>query len=132
MRVLITGATGFVGQSLIPSLIFKCPAIEIMTSNIDLKDAEEKYPMSKYPTCVHIHSSNMGAIVSFNPEITLHLATLSSPRDDTEIIRPMLQSNIEYGVLLLDALSKCSAMKLFGNTGTFAEFRPGDDCFESA
>ena len=44
----------------------------------------------------------------------------------------MMKANIEFGVLLLDALSRCSAMKLFVNTGSFAEFRYGNGDFDAA
>jgi CDP-paratose synthetase len=44
----------------------------------------------------------------------------------------MISANIEFGVMLLDALSKCTAMKLFVNTGSFAEYHYGQDDFNSA
>ena len=58
-------------------------------------------------------------LVEFNPEIVLHLATVTTERNNTEIIRPMLSANIEFGVLLLDALTCCTGLKLFVNTGSF-------------
>lgn len=44
----------------------------------------------------------------------------------------MMRANIEFGVLLLDVLSRCPAMKLFVNTGSFAEFRYGNGDFDAA
>ena len=132
MRVLLTGVTGFVGQNLMPFLIDKCPDINILTLNIDIIEAEQKFPYSKYSHCKHVHSSDFDEIVQFNPEITLHLATFSTSRNDTEIIQPILSANIEFGVFLLDALSKCPAMKLFVNTGSFAEYHSGSDTYDSA
>ena len=62
----------------------------------------------------------------------MHLATVTSARNDTDIIAPMIKANIEFGVLLLDALSRCDAMKLFVNTGSFAEFRYGNGKYDAA
>lgn len=132
MKILLTGVTGFVGQNLMPLLIAKCTDVEILTLNTVIKEAEENFPYSKYTHCKHVHSSNFDEVIQFNPEITLHLATVTTPRNDTDIIRPMISANIEFGVLLLDALSKCPSMKLFVNTGSFAEYRSGPDRFDSA
>jgi CDP-paratose synthetase len=132
MRVLLTGITGFIGQCLMPILNAQCPDIEILTFNADIKKAEEKFPYTEYLNCKHVHSTNFEEVVLFNPEITFHLATLTTHRNDTDIIKPMISSNIEFGVMLLDALSKCSAMKLFVNTGSFAEYRYHHDAFDSA
>ena len=124
MRVLLTGITGFVGQNLLPMIVRKMPNVEIMTLNIhsDLAKAKEMYP---FPNCKHLLTTDLERVIAFNPEIVIHLATVTSPRNDTEIIKPMLAANIEFGVLLLDALTKCTALKLFVNTGSFAEYRFG-------
>ena len=124
MRLLLTGITGFVGQNLLPMIIRELPDIEIMTLNIssDLGKAKEMYPWSN---CQHTLTTDMDSVIAFNPEIVMHLATVTTARNDTDIIKPMLAANIEFGVLLLDALTKCHALKLFVNTGSFAEYRYG-------
>ncbi|MDM8160288.1 NAD(P)-dependent oxidoreductase [Labilibaculum sp. K2S] len=132
MRVLLTGVTGFIGQCLMPMLNIQCKDIKILTLNTDIKEAEEKYPYSEYSQCKHVHSSNLEEVVLFNPEITFHLATVTTHRIDTAVIKPIVSANIEFGVMLLDALSKCPAMKLFVNTGSFAEYRHHHDIFDSA
>ena len=73
----------------------------------------------------HILTTELDKLVEFNPEIVLHLATVTTERNNTELIRPMLAANIEFGVLLLDALTHCSQFRLFVNTGSFAEYRFG-------
>lgn len=132
MRIALTGITGFVGQNLIPMLVKECSNLEILTLNIDVTEAERLYPKSEYPQCTHIHTTNLERLIEFAPEITMHLATVTTARNDTDIIKPMIAANIEFGVLLLDALAKCSHMKLFVNTGSFAEYRMGSGIFESA
>lgn len=129
MKVLLTGITGFVGQNLMPMLINKFPDIEILTLNIDIKEAQEKYP---YKQCKHVLTSDLDEVIKFNPEIVMHLATVTTARNDTEIIRPMIAANIEFGVLLLDTLMKCPSLKLFVNTGSFAEYRFGPSKIDDA
>jgi len=131
MRVLLTGITGFVGQNLLPMIINEVPETEVLTLNIpsDLERAREMYP---YPNCRHILASEFDKVIEFNPEIVLHLATVTTARNDTDIIKPMLAANIEFGVLLLDALTRCDALKLFVNTGSFAEYRYGPSFLNDA
>ena len=132
MKIALTGVTGFVGQNLMPMLIRECPDVEILTLNIDVAEAERLYPVAEYSRCKHVHTTNLEQLIAFNPELTIHLATVTTARNDTEIIKPMIAANIEFGVLLLDALTKCDHMRLFVNTGSFAEYRLGPGLFENA
>lgn len=52
---------------------------------------------------------------------------MNTSRDDSEIISPLIESNITYGVELLNALSETSTLKMFINIGSFAEYRNGND-----
>lgn len=132
MRVALTGITGFVGMNLMPQLLALGSDYEFMTLNIDVDEAERKYPKSQYTNFRHVHTTNLEALVAFNPDMVLHLATVTTAANNTEIIHPMIAANIEFGVLLLDALQKCDNFKLFVNTGSFAEYRFGPDHFDSA
>lgn len=132
MKVALTGATGFVGQNLIPMLLSGHPNLELLTLNKDVTKAEKFYPSSIYPNCTHIHVTEWDRLIEFDPEVVIHLATVTTASNDTEVIRAMLDANIQFGVLLLDALTKCRSLKLFVNTGTFAEYRFGNGAFESA
>ena len=131
MRLLLTGITGFVGQNLVPMIIKECPETNILTLNIpsDLDKAKTLYP---YSQCKHILTTDLEEVKAFNPEVVMHLATVTTPRNDTEIIKPMLAANIEFGVLLLHTLSQCDALRLFVNTGSFAEYRFGPSKIDDA
>ena len=131
MRLLLTGITGFVGQNLMPMIIREVPEVEILTLNIP-SDLEKAIIMYPYPNSRHILTSEFDEVVKFNPEVVMHLATVTTARNDTEIIKPMLAANIEFGVLLLDALTQCDALKLFVNTGSFAEYRYGPSSINDA
>lgn len=132
MKIALTGITGFVGMSLMPQLRDTDPNNEFLTLNIDVAEAEQKYPKEQYANFTHIHTSELDKLVAFNPDVVMHLATVTTAANNTEIIRPMIAANIEFGVLLLDALQKCDNLKLFVNTGSFAEYRFGNHKFDSA
>lgn len=131
MKVALTGITGFVGQTLMPMIVDQLPNVELLTLNIveDLQKAQQMYPWRQ---CQHILTTELDKLVQFNPEIVLHLATVTTERNNTEIIKPMLAANIEFGVLLLDALTRCRNLKLFVNTGSFAEYRYGPSQIDDA
>lgn len=122
MRIVITGATGFIGQNFIPQLVQAAPDVEILTINRSVEKARQLFPQSQ---CKHISVEEMAQMVEFNPELVYHLATLSTSRNDWEIIDPMMSANITFGVQLLHYVSQCKELKLFVNVGSFAQYRLG-------
>ena len=122
MRIVITGATGFIGQNFIPMLVENEPSVEIMTLNRSVEKAEKLFPQKQ---CRHISVEEMAHIVDFKPDMVFHLATLSTSRNDLEIIEPMMEANLTFGVKLLHYVSQCADLKLFVNIGTFAQYRLG-------
>ena len=122
MKILITGATGYVGQNFIPELIKQFLEVEILTVNLSAEEAKTLFPFKQ---CKHISTQELEQIIDFNPELVYHLATLSTSRNDLEIIHPMLEANIEFGVKLLHHLSLCPNFKMFVNIGSFAEYNQG-------
>lgn len=123
MKILITGVTGFIGQNLLPQISKEYPNVQVMTLNRDVEKAAIMYPVALYPNIVHISVSDKQCIIDFDPEIVIHLAALNTSRNDSEIIKPLIDANIIFGIYLLDALSHCKSLKLFVNTGSFSEYR---------
>lgn len=119
-------------MNLMPQLLALGSDFEFLTLNIDVDEAESKYPRTQYTNFCHVHTTDLEALIAFNPDMVLHLATVTTAANNTEIIHPMIAANIEFGVMLLDALQKCDNFKLFVNTGSFAEYRFGPDHFDSA
>lgn len=123
MKILITGATGYVGRRVVKQLIAQVEGVEIMTLNRNVAKANELMP---YSECQHVDVVAMDeAVNNFQPEICLHLATLSTSRNDKNIINPIIDANITFGVNLLNAIKNANSLRLFVNTGSFAEYREG-------
>lgn len=60
MKILITGATGFVGQTLIPQLQKQHSQVDILTLNRSVRKAEIMYPSDTYPCVKHTYADDVG------------------------------------------------------------------------
>ncbi len=103
--------------------------LRIMTVNRDKNKAREVLPL---PACEHVEISDENDIVDFRPEVVLHLATYSTSSCQSEVITPMIDANITFGVKLLDVLSRIDSVAYFINVGTFAEYRLGHEAQKPA
>lgn len=124
-KILITGATGYIGSKVVKQLVAKDPSVAIMTLN---RDPEKAIQLLPFAQCDHRSAHDAEAVRAFCPDVVLHLAALSTARCDEAILQPLIEANIEYGVWLLNTLATCSQKSLtFVNTGSFAEYRLGED-----
>lgn len=130
MKILVTGSTGFVGKFLVNRLLENSYEILEVTRSIEKStqiygDKTKKVQITKDQELLRTEISN------FEPEIVLHLAAFISSRDDYETVVQLTESNVLFLVRLLDALSD-TKIKLFVNTGTFAEYQNGDGVLNPA
>lgn len=130
MKILITGSTGFVGRHLVPKLLEANHellelTIEPQVSEFLYGNKTQKYTISDNQPAL------VSCIESFNPEVVVHLAAYLTSLDDYKTLNGLLNANITFLCRLLDALKNCT-IKLFVNTGTFAEYYKGDDTFDPA
>ena len=121
-RLIITGATGFIGQNLLPEIIKQFPEIRILTVNRHAGKAMDMFPFKQ---CEHIEGLQPETIQRFNPEIAFHLATLTTADNSLSAIKPMVETNITFGTELLSILGDCADFKLFVNVGSFSEYSSG-------
>ncbi|MDR0795618.1 MAG: NAD-dependent epimerase/dehydratase [Tannerella sp.] len=128
-RLLITGATGFIGQNLVPEIINQFPGIKILTLNKCKDKAMDMFPFNP---CEHVKGLPMETIKRFNPEIAFHLATFTTAENSFDFIRPMVETNITFGTELLSILGDCPGFKLFVNTGSFSEYSDGTEKINDA
>lgn len=115
---LVTGATGFVGSHLVRRLIKEGWETHIITrssSNLTLlKDVHSKI-------IVHQHDGTTNSMINIvkeaEPEIVFHLASLFLAQHTSEDIESLVQSNLLFGVQLVEAMTSQGVTKLI-NTGT--------------
>ena len=124
MKILITGATGFIGRTLVPYLVgHGGHDIALVVRNGS--KARDLFPDSQLTIIDSTVAGWQQDVAAYDPDVVFHLAALNTSRNDSEVIRPLVESNITFGIELLQALSCCSRLKLFVNTGSFAEYRLG-------
>lgn len=129
MRILLTGATGFVGSRLVPKLI--CDH-EVCVLARDIEKAKnscsEKANFVKYE---EKGDGYVGAVRSFDPQVVVHLASLLTSGDDRETLKELLDSNIYFTAFLLDSL-RSTSVKYFINTGSSTEYCCGNGKLDPA
>ncbi|MFZ2889616.1 NAD-dependent epimerase/dehydratase family protein [Sulfuricurvum sp.] len=116
MQVLITGATGFIGQNLVKSLLNKGYSITtIVRHNSDISSIDSRAEVFRY-------SGEITELIALfqNKQFdgVIHLASLFLASHRTEDISSLVFSNIQFGTELLE-VCKLSETKWFINTGTF-------------
>lgn len=116
MRILITGATGFVGRNLIPAIK---DAYELSLIVRDKEKAKQLY-------CNDVKIYDIGDMDKSDEhfDIVFHLAAHLSSAEDDKTLGKLLEANIVFGTRLLNFL-KFNPPGLFVNFGTFAEYRLG-------
>jgi len=130
MRILTTGATGFVGRNLLPQLIQKGHTIIEITRSPGKSKSLYGEKTTRQPIGVSQDILRKN-IEEFDPEIVIHLASLLTSKDDFETLQELLDVNIILLSRLLDAL-KNTNLEFFLNTGTFVEYYRGNNVFDPA
>ena len=128
MKIIVTGSTGFVGRNLIPKLIQQGHDILELTRSI--KKSKQLFGNKTIKIKVKDLKFKI-KILEFNPEIVIHLASYLTSSDKFEDTTKLINTNISFLCKVLDAVSKTD-IKLFINTGTFAEYFKGDGDLEPA
>jgi nucleoside-diphosphate-sugar epimerase len=125
LRVLVTGATGFVGANLVRALLLKQPTIELLIlirKTSDLWRLENiKQHITQINTCnLEARNEVFELMGEWKPDLVYHAATYGgfpSQSDQTQ----MLESNVQATMNLLDA-SIANGVTTFINTGTSSEY----------
>lgn len=117
MKILVTGATGFVGKTVVKQLIASnefCVALLVRQPNLASTLFGESVEL------IVSGNSMREKIIEFNPDLVLHLAAFISNASDTETVNQLVDSNILFTTKLLEALSATDC-SFFINVGSFLE-----------
>lgn len=116
MKILVTGATGFIGQNLISLLLDKGYNIHcIVRVNSNTSKINTRAKIYKYDENV---SSLIKYFVEEKFDGVIHLASLFLANHNNNDISNLISSNIKFGTELLEACKE-SNITWFINTGTF-------------
>lgn len=117
-KILITGATGFVGQNLCRQFATNGD-YELFCIVRDIEKAKNILPRS-----VKYIDIDITKISSLEIDIVIHLASYLTSKDDEDSIEKVIDANIVYGTKILNALRRNQNLR-FINLGSFAEYRNG-------
>lgn len=121
-KILITGATGVIGEALVERLLSSRYNVAVVVQNLE----KSLQLFSDRVTHIHFDGNNFtDNLHAYHPDIVIHLASLSTSKEDKNSIISLINSNILFVSLLLNAL-QYSPVKLFINAGSFSEFHKND------
>jgi nucleoside-diphosphate-sugar epimerase len=123
MRILMTGANGFVGSHVLESLLEDSEnkiAITLRTTS-DISRIKSHIENNEI-VIFYLEKESIDAIITrFEPEIVVHLSVYYKKKHDFNDIEEMFNSNITFPAKILDSMVK-NNVRFFINTGTFTEF----------
>jgi nucleoside-diphosphate-sugar epimerase len=103
-RVLVSGATGFIGAGVAQRLIELDAQVVAITRSRPPSDSVEWIPLAgnePFPR---------DAVLGFNPDFVFHLATRFKSSHSFDDIEELVRSNIEFGTKLLESAKHCEAI----------------------
>lgn len=116
MKVLITGATGFLGSHLAQHMHEQGHQVSCLRRPSSTLPA----PIAGLANWIVDDSGNglREALNEFRPEVVVHLAALYVAEHRPEDIAPLIRANIEYGAHLLEGMSEagCTTMVYAGTS----------------
>lgn len=122
MNILITGATGAIGQRLVKLLINTSYDLAILVRNpSSLNNHFSEVIINQLRIISTVPQISESEIIQFDPTVVIHLAGYSSSKSDTASISKLIDANIKFGSEMLRILGQCN-LKYFINAGSATEY----------
>lgn len=129
-RVLLTGATGYIGSRLLARLVSDgYPTGAVLRPSSDI----QKLGAKRDDVSVIRHDGTtaalLAAVTDFGPDIVVHLAAMSGATHRPEDIRPYLEANLIFGAEVVEAATLAGCRGVIA-TSTFWEHGDGTADYE--
>lgn len=119
MKILVSGATGFIGKHLIKELTVKKYSVSVVARPSSNTETFKKKGLN-----IYVFQNDVNNLISFMGrekfDGVVHLASLFLAQHKPEDVKELVNSNILFSTTLLEACTK-SNVSWFINTGTFSQ-----------
>ena len=127
MRILVTGATGFVGGHLVEKLLTERHEVHVLVrQHTDLS----KFGDNLNRIVSHRHSASTADMIELvknsQPDLVMHLASLFLGEHQSDDVDDLIQSNVLLSTQLAEAMA-ANDVKLLVNVGTSWQHYENDD-----
>ena len=117
MKIVCTGATGFIGSYLVPALLNKKHNVAVLKRTLsDLKQLEKQKDNLIIYDYVNYQDIET-ALQEYKPNLVIHLAALYINNHSKEELQALINSNILFGTHILEAMRNAGVDKIL-NFGT--------------
>jgi len=124
-KALVTGATGFVGRRLVKRLVKDGVEVHSLA-----RPGSDLSVLNGLDTRIVLHNGTAPGMIRImehaGPDVVFHLAALTLSDHRAVDVGPLMESNIIFGSMLLEAMYRSGTSNLV-NTGTFWQHYQGED-----
>ncbi len=122
MKIVVTGATGYIGQKLVAALSKDNQVFALVRENSDRSQIKEYVK-----EFILYHDQNIYRDMErIQPDLVVHLAGVFYSVHSQENIKALLEANIVFGTVVLDAAVSCGCRNII-NTASYWQNYGGEE-----